>query len=66
LEDEDHLSFWNEDQIQNRIGIKNPGIRTVFELELNLFEVQTCLGKSGKFPKIPICLPFPEYEFRLT
>jgi hypothetical protein len=45
LEDMEQLSFWNEVEIRNRILIKNPGSRTIFEPELNLFEVQTCLEK---------------------
>jgi hypothetical protein len=32
----------------------------------NLLEVQTYLKKSENFPKILICLGFPEYEFRLA
>jgi hypothetical protein len=42
------------------------GSRTVFELELNVLGIHTCLETSGKFPKIHIYLPFLEYEFRLT
>jgi hypothetical protein len=37
-----------------------------FESSLNFKEVQTFLGKSGKFPKIPSSHDIPEYEFRLT
>jgi hypothetical protein len=65
LEDKEQLYHLNQVQIRNRILIKNPRRGTVFELELNLFEIQTYLEKSDKFPKIPIFLPFPEYVFRL-
>jgi hypothetical protein len=60
------LSFWKQVQISNRIRIKIPGSQTTCEFELNLCGVQTCLKKSGKFSKIPICLGLPEYEFRLA
>jgi hypothetical protein len=40
--------------------------QTEVELELNLFGIQTCLEKFGKFPKIPICLGILECEFRLV
>jgi hypothetical protein len=52
LEDKEQLSFWNQVEMRNRIQIKNPGIRTVFEHDLNLLGIQTCLKKSDKFPKI--------------
>jgi hypothetical protein len=66
LDNKEQLLFWNQVQNRNRIGIKNSGSRTVFELELNLLGIQTYLEKSDKFPKIHICLPFPKYVFRLT
>jgi hypothetical protein len=59
LEDKEQLSFWNKVQIQNIILIKNPRSRTVFELDLSLLGIQTCLKISNKFPKISICLRFP-------
>jgi hypothetical protein len=46
--------------------MKNLRIRTEFENDLNLLGIQTCLEKSDKFPKIPICLIIPEYEFGLA
>jgi hypothetical protein len=46
--------------------VKNPGIRTVFEFDSNLLGIQTGLKESNKFPKIPIYLDLPEYEFRLA
>ena len=52
MKDSEELSFWHQVQIPNRILVKIPGSQTSFEFELNLFEVQTCLEKSGKFPKI--------------
>jgi hypothetical protein len=36
------------------------------EFNSNLLGIQTGLEKSDKFPKIPICLNLPEYEFRLA
>jgi hypothetical protein len=46
--------------------MKNLRIRTEFENDLNLLGIQTYLEKSDKFPKIPICLIIPEYEFGLA
>jgi hypothetical protein len=59
MKDKEQLSFWKKDQITNIIWIKIPRSRTSFEVELNLFEVQTRLEKSGKFPKILTCLDLP-------
>jgi hypothetical protein len=66
IEDKEQLSFSNQVQIQNRIWIKNPWRRTVFEFDWNLLGIQTCLEKSDKFLKIRIYLGLPEYEFRLA
>jgi hypothetical protein len=41
----EQLSFWKQVQIPNRIGIKIPESKTAFEVELNLFVVQTGLEK---------------------
>jgi hypothetical protein len=64
--DKEQISFWKEVQIPNRIWIKILGSKTGFEFALNLFEVQTCLEKSGKFPKILTCFGLLECEFRLA
>jgi hypothetical protein len=45
--------------------IKILGSKTTFEVELDLFEFQTGLEKSGKFHKFLTCLGLPECEFRL-
>jgi hypothetical protein len=66
MKSEEELSFWKQVQIPNRIGIKTPRSKTGFEFELNLLGKQTCLEKSGKFPKILICLDLPKCEFRLS
>jgi hypothetical protein len=66
VEDTEQLSFLNQVQIRNKIWIKNPGIRTVFEFDWNLLVIQTGLEKSDKFPKIPIYLDLLECEFRLA
>jgi hypothetical protein len=66
MKDSEELSFWHQVQIPNKILVKIPGSQTSFEFELNLFEVQACLEKSNKFPKIHICLGLPECEFILA
>jgi hypothetical protein len=55
----EQLSFWKKIQIPNIVLIKIPGRKTAFEFALNLSEIQTCLKKSGKFPKILTCLGLP-------
>jgi hypothetical protein len=39
-----------------KIGTKIPESKTTFEFVPNLLGVQTGLEKSGKFPKILVCL----------
>jgi hypothetical protein len=63
MEDKEQLSFSNQVQIWNRIWLKNPESRTVFEFDSNLLGIQTGLEKSDKFPKFPIYLDLLEYEF---
>jgi hypothetical protein len=65
IKDKEELSFWKQVQISNKIWSKIPGSQTTFEFELNLFEVQTCLENSVKFPKILTYLGLTECEFRL-
>jgi hypothetical protein len=66
MDDKEQLSVWGQVRITNRIRIKIHGSKTSFEVALNLFEGQTCLEKSGKFPKILTYLDFLECEFRLA
>jgi hypothetical protein len=66
MRDSEELYFLDQVQIPNRILVKILGSQTAFEFELNLFEVQTCLEKSNKFPKIHICLGLQECEFILA
>jgi hypothetical protein len=66
MKDKEHVSFWKKVQIPNKIRTKIPGNQAAFEFELNLFEVQTCLENSGKFPKILTCHGLLECEFRLS
>jgi hypothetical protein len=66
MEDKEQLSLWTQVQIQIRNRTKNPGSKNAFEFGPNLLGVQTSLEKSGKFPKILICLGLPDCEFRLT
>jgi hypothetical protein len=40
--------------------------QTAFEFGPNLLEVQTCLERSNKFPKILICVDLLECELRLA
>jgi hypothetical protein len=60
MENEEQLSLWKQVQIRNEISIKNPGSKSTFEFGPNLLGIQTCLEKSDKFLKIPICLGLPE------
>jgi hypothetical protein len=41
-------------------------VEMFFEFDSNLLGIQIGLEKSDKFPKIPIYLGLPEYEFRLV
>jgi hypothetical protein len=66
MKDKKQLSFPKKVQIPNRIGIKIPGRKIAFQFELNLFGIQTCFKKSGKFPKILVCFDLQECEFRLA
>jgi hypothetical protein len=62
----EQISFWKQVQIPNKILIKIPGSKIAFEFAMNVFEVQKCLEKSGKFPNILTYLGIPECEFRLA
>jgi hypothetical protein len=66
MEDKEQLSFWKKVKIQERIWIKNSESKTTFEFGPNLLGIQTCLGKSDKFPKIFVCPDPLECEFRMT
>jgi hypothetical protein len=59
MKGKEQFSFWKKVQITNRIWIKILGIKTAFEFELNLLDIQTYLEKSYKFPKILIYLDLP-------
>jgi hypothetical protein len=66
MKDREQLPFLKQVQIPNSILIKVPGSKISFDFELNLFEVQTCLEKSSKFPKIITCLDLLKCELILA
>jgi hypothetical protein len=58
MEDKEHVYFWRQVQMRNRIRTKILGSKSAFEFGPNLLGFQTGLEKSNKFSKILICLAF--------